>query len=156
MNHDNELRKLYKKRDDFYSRLFSQFLAILLSTIVLISFSYLTLKELKIWISGERIDSQIEEIGKFGPDEYFITLKFNGNTLTKELERTSFLYFQNRTTTEIIYWKSNPKMSIFLDLEDKWSIMKLALGIIISGIFLILLIKKTRKSIKEKTGHNIV
>jgi hypothetical protein len=148
MNKDDRLNELYRERDNYYPKLLNKIIGIPLVSLVTLFFIILTGYELRIRMFGEQTEFPIEQLVS-GNNEYFVCLKLGNSIVQKEVKKKTFEQLKKGQLMTIIYWEPAPRMSIFLDLNERNDVYKLALGIPIFGALLFGTIKRVKNKAKE-------
>jgi len=109
-----------------------------------IGFGYLTIKESRIWLSGERKEARILSIEKIDSDLFEVSfLMINSkDPYSVEIERDAYNNLKDETSLKIIVLgKENPEF-IFLQLDSKNNVFKFLIGVVLFGLISISVFQK--------------
>lgn len=100
-----------------------------------LGFSYLTIKEIRIWVLGERVEARIISIEKIDSDEFEILFSISNSTeqFSRKIERKAYNNLKNETVLKVIMFGKEKPEFVFLQLGSKNNVLKFLLGAILFG-----------------------
>jgi len=124
---------------------------VFISAVFTIGFGYLTIRESRIWLLGERIEARILSTEKIDSDLFKVSffLKNKEDIYTVKIQRDAYNNLKNETSLKVIaLGKENPEF-IFLQLDTRDDVFKFLIGVVLFGLISIKVFKKDL--IKQKS-----